>query len=542
MNYLSIPHYRGTKEKYDKSKHSDGIFFTTDTHEIIANDTAYNELIDGWRFEDGTLTIKMTSGKTYDFYFTPASEKADGMMSKEDKKTLDDHVGNKNNPHQVTKAQIGLENVDNTSDTDKPISTATLEALNNKVNVSDIGQANGVAKLDENGKISSSQLPSYVDDVLEFQDKASFPKPGEIGKIYVELKSNLTYRWSGTDYVEISPSLALGETSSTAYAGDKGKKLRDDVNSILNTKLSHIDDNTPFSSTASNVTLNYYCYQNNQYGSEGTTHTQDIPVASTSQAGIVTAANMITLNTCSGMLDMITGSISSINENVNDINTVKIPELSNRIDPIEKTVTKLDTYGYIGVLPSWTPLKSLNIKSTSQEIINALKLRDTEGTTITEASDIEAIFDKCAVRGKYIIDNLSRAKVQIEFIGSFYVLTEICNTLYKVSDPDNYSIHPILNTIAFTYSKDSGFAVKYVHQTYSLYNCNAIVTSIANWRSSGDDYGLQLRLELANGGSITSPLLLPADYNGNNEPGLMRASDKKKLDSIGEIPKPIIAE
>ena len=43
MNYLSIPHYRGTKEKYDKSKHADGIFFTTDTHEIIANDTANNE-------------------------------------------------------------------------------------------------------------------------------------------------------------------------------------------------------------------------------------------------------------------------------------------------------------------------------------------------------------------------------------------------------------------------------------------------------------------------------------------------------------------
>lgn len=85
------------------------------------------------------------------------------------------------------------------------------------------GVANGVAELDSTGKVPSSQLPSYVDDVLEYSAKSSFPATGESGKIYVDTSTNKTYRWSGTTYVEISASLALGETSSTAYYGDKGK-------------------------------------------------------------------------------------------------------------------------------------------------------------------------------------------------------------------------------------------------------------------------------------------------------------------------------
>lgn len=89
------------------------------------------------------------------------------------------------------------------------------------------GVANGYAELDATGKVPSSQLPSYVDDVLEFATLADFPATGETGKIYVTKDTNKTYRWSGSDYVEISQSLALGETSTTAYRGDKGKTAYD---------------------------------------------------------------------------------------------------------------------------------------------------------------------------------------------------------------------------------------------------------------------------------------------------------------------------
>lgn len=72
------------------------------------------------------------------------------------------------------------------------------------------------------GIINQANLPSYVDDVLEFANKAAFPTKGESGKIYVDQATNITYRWGGTAYVEISPSLALGTTSSTAFRGDYG--------------------------------------------------------------------------------------------------------------------------------------------------------------------------------------------------------------------------------------------------------------------------------------------------------------------------------
>lgn len=85
------------------------------------------------------------------------------------------------------------------------------------------------ANLSNNGKVPANQLPSYVDDVLEYGTFNTFPTIGEDGKIYVAQDTNLTYRWSGTRYVEISQSLALGETSTTAYPGDKGKQLSEDL-------------------------------------------------------------------------------------------------------------------------------------------------------------------------------------------------------------------------------------------------------------------------------------------------------------------------
>lgn len=92
------------------------------------------------------------------------------------------------------------------------------------------------------GKVPASQLPSYVDDVMEFANFAAFPVTGESGKIYVALDTNLTYRWGGSSYVEISPSLALGETSSTAYRGDRGKIAYDHSQTTGNPHNTQIGD------------------------------------------------------------------------------------------------------------------------------------------------------------------------------------------------------------------------------------------------------------------------------------------------------------
>lgn len=118
----------------------------------------------------------------------------------------------------------------------KAVKAAITNAIANAAYIptSQKGANSGVAELDANGKVLSSQLPSYVDDVIEgyksgadfFEDSAhtaSKKITGETGKIYVDLSTNVTYRWSGTAYVEISASLALGETEATAYRGDRGK-------------------------------------------------------------------------------------------------------------------------------------------------------------------------------------------------------------------------------------------------------------------------------------------------------------------------------
>ena len=182
------------------------------------------------------------------------------------------HIGNKNNPHGVTKSQMELGNVDNTADSAKKVLSATKLTTSRKINgvsfdgskditiadstkipTTQKGAAGGVAELDAGGKVPASQLPSYVDDVIEgyyyngkFYKEAAHTTEitGETGKIYVSLDSNLTYRWSGTKYVEISQSLALGETSSTAYAGNKGKKNAEDISTLsekMTTAESDID-------------------------------------------------------------------------------------------------------------------------------------------------------------------------------------------------------------------------------------------------------------------------------------------------------------
>ena len=134
--------------------------------------------------------------------------------------------------------------------------------LNSKVQqfINSKGAPNGLASLNESGIIPSAQLPSYVDDVIEVDTFSNLPGTGESGKIYIVQDTNLTYRWSGTDYVEISKSLALGETSSTAYPGDKGKATTDVVNSLsdnlVNDVLVSQSDKNSVSLTIKSITKN----------------------------------------------------------------------------------------------------------------------------------------------------------------------------------------------------------------------------------------------------------------------------------------------
>ena len=177
------------------------------------------------------------------------------------------------------------------------------------------GKANGFASLDGNGLVPSSQLPSYVDDVIEVYatydvsetgklsniklysdpDHAN-PITGESGKIYLNItqdEPSYQFRWSGTQFVDSNTSsLILGEVTGTAYDGGKGKALADWRKS-LNDNLkfySHIKDNEAWTRDATEVRLNFDCSDFDNTASVNT-YNQPIPAATKDLAGVQTAAD-----------------------------------------------------------------------------------------------------------------------------------------------------------------------------------------------------------------------------------------------------------
>jgi hypothetical protein len=161
----------------------------------------------------GTAPISVSGTGTKTVSISAATTSAAGSMSAADKTKLDGVASGAT----ANSSDADLENRANHTGT-QAISTVTdlQSTLDAKADLVD-------------GKVPAAQLPSYVDDVLVYADLASFPATGEDGKLYVTEDTNLTYRWTGSTYTSVggSGSLALGETSSTAYRGDRGKTAYD---------------------------------------------------------------------------------------------------------------------------------------------------------------------------------------------------------------------------------------------------------------------------------------------------------------------------
>lgn len=198
--------------------------------------------------------------------------------------------------------------------------------LNNKVQefIDSKGAPNGLASLNESGIIPSAQLPSYVDDVIEVDTFSNLPGTGESGKIYIVQDTNLTYRWSGTAYVEISKSLALGETSSTAYPGDKGKATTDKLNRIPD-KL--ITDTVNVNQSTTEAVLNFTTYR--QEAQQIGINTLTITSATTSQAGLMSSSDKTKLD---GLKDQ-----AGITSDINAVQTNLETHINNKSNPHEVT-------------------------------------------------------------------------------------------------------------------------------------------------------------------------------------------------------------
>ena len=196
-----------------------------------------------------------------------------------------------------------------------------------RIAASEKGAINGVATLDAAGKVPSSQLPSYVDDVKEFENKAAFPVTGEADKIYVDIATGDIYRWSGTQYIRINASVASADTAvklATARniagvpfdgstdivipAGNVGAFTKEETNTTF---LSKADAATTYVAkvTGKDLSDNNFTTEllTKLNGIEAGANRYVLPQASSTVLGGVTVGNNITVNT---------GTISVSKENV----------------------------------------------------------------------------------------------------------------------------------------------------------------------------------------------------------------------------------
>lgn len=290
------------------------------------NTSTYDLVTNGITFRQNSTpcvswnTIKSGNNIYMDICIANATASMDGLMSKEDYvelnttipgqiedlKEADSNINNRIDvlddkiDKEIADREAEIDRIENKFDgvTDKLEDALQKEiedrkagdtTITNSLNafISTKGQPGGLAELDSTGKVPAAQLPSYVDDVLEFSTKAQFPQTGETGKIYVAKDTNLTYRWTGTQYLEISQSLALGETPSTAYPGDKGKANRDALNSMPTKLTSYL---TPTTSTGELVKINYkYTSKDGLNYGPLQDDNIDIPSATTTNAGAMSA-------------------------------------------------------------------------------------------------------------------------------------------------------------------------------------------------------------------------------------------------------------
>lgn len=239
--------------------------------------------------------------------------------------------------------------------------------LNSKVQqfINSKGAPNGLASLNESGIIPSAQLPSYVDDVIEVDTFSNLPGTGESGKIYIVQDTNLTYRWSGTDYVEISKSLALGETSSTAYPGDKGKATTDKLNRIPD-KL--ITDTVNVNQSTTEAVLNFTTYR--QEAQQIGRNTLTITSATTSQAGLMSSSDKTKLD---GLKDQ-----AGITSDINAVQTNLETHINNKSNPHEVTKEQVGLSNVDNTSDANKP-----ISTATQNALND-KFSATEGNTLKQ--------------------------------------------------------------------------------------------------------------------------------------------------------------
>lgn len=302
--------------------------------------------------------------------------------------------------------------------------------LNNKVQefIDSKGAPNGLASLNESGIIPSAQLPSYVDDVIEVDTFSNLPGTGESGKIYIVQDTNLTYRWSGTGYVEISKSLALGETSSTAYPGDKGKATTDKLNRIPD-KL--ITDTVNVNQSTTEAVLNFTTYR--QEAQQVGRNTLTITSATTSQAGLMSSSDKTKIDKIitngngtkylsdNGTYKEVSGGSSS-----SDINIIELQDIRDIISIVyhEKDRASRDISSVFGGSANFRAIVNDILKTHTRYFFH---VKDTPDSNCIQLSGVNAW------------KNIDNTQYELHFIYNYYTSNGNQRTCRRVTviDSDN---------------------------------------------------------------------------------------------------------
>lgn len=349
------------------------------------------------------------------------------------------------------------------------------------------------APLDNNGLVPAANLPSYVDDVLEYGTLSEFPTTGETGKIYVALDTNLTYRWSGTHYVEISSSLALGETASTAFSGYRGVVLEtktEKLENITDSLPSDIIDGVESEHNGDTFSITFTCSQKDKDGvyQNGTSTQTTIPVATTEECGLMSKADKTTVDSYSQIKNVLGNAADSF---VDDGRIVRMDlwnilytdsnvKLHTEYDTISKDERSHDTLDFTinaatsekaGVM-SVADKKKLDSLSTNtsniiffDDYVESATVSKTDPSTFTSSAKVVYVADKNtfavydngiyyvgteAVKGITFLKLYNYGKVSLvsnawkPFTNTFYI--SIKDFTMYVSDNGDMNILHIINT------------------------------------------------------------------------------------------------
>lgn len=446
-----VKFYRGLKEKYNESTHLDGIYFATDTFEIIVNNKTYggtkSATVSEISYDEPyhKFTIVKGDGSSVELSLPVTDGTNAGLMSAEDKKKLDailegfDPEGpsvqeeiDKIKAYTVNSKVISENPVLNGADikldgyskassessiaptdtVNQAIGKLELAGENTRTDLQNFkdtkGQANGLATLDENGKIDPSQIDGVVGHVLgveQFVD--TNPDPVENDKYYFNTTSkkilhgvdgswvesdpqpqilynrrgedenghsNTLYRWDGEQMVAVSDPIAIGEITGTAYDGAKGKANANAIAALKENTVNgqKITENPVID--GSNVSLTGY--------------------SKPSAGGAVAPTDKV--NDAIGKLEYdLDTAESTLEQAVQDINDLQEQVTTNKVEAADKSVVVTPSEG------QKTTIK-VNVKSGD----NALKLDEENGLyvdqsalTSYEGKEAIAIADKAESEG-----------------------------------------------------------------------------------------------------------------------------------------------